>query len=531
MIIDYIHITKFHGFKDVGFKLGTNITIIAGQNGTQKTTLLGLLSQPFSLKIHPQMKDERPLCGGNYWSQYSEKFKLSPTFDKKGEHEWTINSPFEDKPFTVESIYRDQSNGVIRFWKKGDRDKGSGYLQYPVIYLSLKRLIPIGEETAIYSKQEQFTEAEITLFKKLHNQILISFDKIVDTNVIESSNKTTLGVTTDTYDWMQNSAGQDNVGKIILALLSFKRLKEKYGKTYKGGILLIDELDATMYPGSQQKLLEVLQTYSSKYNIQVVFTTHSLMLLELGHEMVQRAQEKEATKDSIKLIYLEKKDDSIAILEDMPFAGIVNRLKVSVSKEAMTKVLVYSEDSEATMVMKALLRGHTSKLTFSKCAFGCGNLINLMQTKVPSFCFPDSIILLDGDVNTNETYKANLAKIKKPNWLILPTQQSPERFIAEFLNTLSDKDPFWTSIHQDYTRQVCFKEHRLEQILQERKVAKHWFQQQLNYNKSWCSKALKAWIKSSPENATMVTSFVNNFVELYNRIATELRIPAIQLKK
>ncbi len=55
MIIDRIHIAKFHGFKDVGFKLGTNITIIAGQNGTQKTTLLGLLgsvvhNQPYFSK-------------------------------------------------------------------------------------------------------------------------------------------------------------------------------------------------------------------------------------------------------------------------------------------------------------------------------------------------------------------------------------------------------------------------------------------------------------------------------------------------
>lgn len=74
MIIDRIDIAKFHGFKDIGFKLGTNITIIAGQNGTQKTTLLGLLGQPFSLRLHPLMKDEKPLCGGSYWSQYADKF-------------------------------------------------------------------------------------------------------------------------------------------------------------------------------------------------------------------------------------------------------------------------------------------------------------------------------------------------------------------------------------------------------------------------------------------------------------------------
>jgi len=44
--------------------------------------------------------------------------------------------------------------------------KDSGYLRYPVIYLSLKRLIPIGEEPKIHSKQEAFTDEEIALFKE-----------------------------------------------------------------------------------------------------------------------------------------------------------------------------------------------------------------------------------------------------------------------------------------------------------------------------------------------------------------------------
>lgn len=79
MIIDKIHITKFHGFKDVGFKLGSNLTIIAGQNGTQKTTLLGIMSQTFTLSKDSLMKDEKPLCGGNYKSAFSDKFKLSPS--------------------------------------------------------------------------------------------------------------------------------------------------------------------------------------------------------------------------------------------------------------------------------------------------------------------------------------------------------------------------------------------------------------------------------------------------------------------
>lgn len=44
MIIKKVHIAKFRGFKDVEFEMGDQITVIAGQNGTQKTTLLGILT-------------------------------------------------------------------------------------------------------------------------------------------------------------------------------------------------------------------------------------------------------------------------------------------------------------------------------------------------------------------------------------------------------------------------------------------------------------------------------------------------------
>ena len=42
MLIKKINIEKFRGFNNIEFELGENITVIAGQNGTQKTTILGL---------------------------------------------------------------------------------------------------------------------------------------------------------------------------------------------------------------------------------------------------------------------------------------------------------------------------------------------------------------------------------------------------------------------------------------------------------------------------------------------------------
>ena len=213
MLIKKIQIEKFRGFKDVEFELGQNITIIAGQNGTQKTTILGLLSQPFSItdKTNP-LSSEKPLCGGNYKSSFSEKFKLSKSFDKAKEHAWTLFTEDEENPiFTVESIPRDAKTGEIRFWKRGDRSKGSGYLQYPVIYLSLSRLFPIGEDSNISTSSKIIlTKDEVKLLNDWHNKILITPDLEIDEfNYLESKQKNTIGINTSYYDWNMNSAGQD----------------------------------------------------------------------------------------------------------------------------------------------------------------------------------------------------------------------------------------------------------------------------------------------------------------------------------
>lgn len=536
MIIDRIDIAKFHGFKNVGFRLGRNITIIAGQNGTQKTTLLGLMSQAFTIAKESEMYKEKPLCGGSYKSGFKDKFNLSPKFDKPGEHEWTVSFLTDDEPYTVISMYRDKKKGDdIRFWQKGSREKGSGYPQYPVIFLSLKRLIPLAEESSMKTIDSiEITDQERLLFKELHNNILFCFDNILETNLVASPNKLTLGVTTDKYDWMQNSAGQDNVGKIILALLSFKRLFEQYKKTYKGGLLFIDELDATMYPGSQRKLLEVLNQYSNKYKIQIVFTTHSLTLLRLGYSMLQEAKSRKATENNFQIIYLEKKDGDIQIQEQFPYAAVENRIQnITSPKKTKHKVTVYTEDAEAISVIKALLNGTgcISRLEFSKCKFGNGNLINLMQSKLPCFMFPSSIIVFDGDVKSDAKSMENLAKIRNnPNWLFLPTLFSPERWIANYLVNLSDNDPLWSSINLDYNRQVCFGDRKPEKIAQSRDVAKLWFQEQSSQYPYWTSKIIRHWIKASPENSNVARDFTKSFISIFNSIAQEIRIEEIKSK-
>lgn len=522
MKIDKISIKKFRGFENVEFEMGKHLTVISGQNGTQKTTILGMLSQPFSItdKDNP-MIGEKPLSGGSYKSAYSDKFKLSEDFDNAGEHEWTLF--FNDKsikPYTVESIHREKSKGTIRFWKKGSKSKGSGYIQLPVVYLSLKRLFPISEDKGIKENSGiVLTDEELAFLKKWHSKILMltrDSDKITTSKILSSSHKQTIGVDTKYYDWKTNSAGQDNLSKILLSILSFKRLKDKYKSDYKGGILAIDEIATTFYPGSQIKLLEVISKFASKFNIQIIFTTHSLTILK----EVAKLKDDSNRKDDIRLMFLIKKDGKIDIKNNVTYTFIKNHFNKTITGKSLTnKIDTYTEDKEGAIFAKSLLGSKKTKyLNFINISLGCGNLIQLSSSKVPSFIFPNSITILDGDVKLEKRQYNRVKRLK--NILLLPTEKSPEQIISAYLHNLPDTHEVWENIDETFDHQYCFKDYSNNEIQngnsseKARVIAKKWFNSHLKLWGRNASKVLKYWKK---DNKGLVDEFNKNFEILHKK--------------
>lgn len=482
MKIEKVNICRFRGFKEQEFELGSQLTAIAGQNGTQKSTLLGMITQTFSISKDNPMYGEKPLCGGSYRSAFSDKFRLSPTFDKPKEHEWTL---FFDngQQFEIESIVR-TGDPNVRFWQKGSRGKGDGYIQFPTIFLSLKRLIPLAEENVVETDDALLSPGEVARFKELHNRILISNTNITSTIGISSTNKQSMGVSTALYDWNQNSMGQDNLAKIILALFSFKRLKDNY-PSYQGGILAIDELDATMFPASQVELLKVLRRYASDLNLQIVFTTHSISLLKAVDDLCKEVKLRPETSNQVRMIYLKRSDDKVLIKSDVDINGIILDLNVAAiaPKKTKNRITVYVEDRETELFVKSILKTKANCLNFVNVTLPCSILIEMVSRGVPAFGYPYSIIILDGDVRKQKKEMRKIANAR--NVLLLPGDESPERMLARYLFNISDADAIWESLSIGYTKQVCFREIKYDQIIapgeQGRQDAKKWLSLQLQH--------------------------------------------------
>lgn len=157
--------------------------------------------------------------------------------------------------------------------------KEEGKVVFPVIYLGLRRLFPLAQESSVKHEVKVLSGEQIQKYQNLHNEILLLNEQITP-EYVEVFSKSFYASKTGKYDCFGNSAGQDNIGQILTAILSFEKLKELMRDSYPGGIVLIDEIDATLYPAAQIKLVEKLSRLSQDLDLQVIFTTHSTDVVE-----------------------------------------------------------------------------------------------------------------------------------------------------------------------------------------------------------------------------------------------------------
>ena len=505
-IIKRVEIKQFRALRDICFDLAPSITALAGKNGTLKTTLLGLISQPFSLEtIENSLRGRRGIDGYDFKSQLREKIKLSE-YDIPGEHTWKLHInediyPLNGGILEVTSIKRDGKSNDIRFWSAKNKSKGSGYAQCPVIYLSLKRVYPIAE---IYTLQSTspLEDEEKKLFLKWYKDILtdLSIDDSHTAVMIDSPHKKTLSISSLANSPLTISAGQDNLGKILLAILTFKRLSEKCQEDYKGGVLFVDEIESTLHPSAIKKLIKILAHASSRYNIQIVITTHSnIVLCEL--------QSKERIHEC-KTLFLSKKEGQIRIDENPSIEEMECGLSITQPKEKVSKKYdVYSEDEVGCEFVKILKQTKGCPFNFQPLDLGAEQIETLISRRIKGFT--NSILVIDGD-------KRNSEKIKKHrNVVFLPGDTFPEKFFYNYLFSLSENDSFWGEKDWEYTQEHCFADY-MEPVND--KQYKDWYhEQKINWGKNGLSK-LKRKFMTDSSNEVVIKKFCDDFEKAFKHV-------------
>lgn len=142
MRFNKLSIEKFRQFSSKEIFLGNKMTAIAGNNGTGKSTILGILANSSQLSGHHTYLD-KPFRG-----EFSELFSGSPEHDPTG---GKITLFYRDRGKDCSALFRtawQDKKTRFRIIPKRTLPDGTiteSKLESPVIYLGLSRLYPLGE--------------------------------------------------------------------------------------------------------------------------------------------------------------------------------------------------------------------------------------------------------------------------------------------------------------------------------------------------------------------------------------------------
>ena len=443
-------IEKFRALNNVEVEFGDTITVICGKNGTSKSSILGIAAQIFSFD-KDYIKDEpisyKQITGFPFKSKYRDHFRISQAFDVPGSMKVSIELKDgytnQDATARLELMTRgDAPRAVVRnnSTATGGANTSRNFT-HPVIFLSLKRLYPITDRT-YEIKDFDYLNNHKQEFINLTNELL----NRSSANAIGTGGTISSAVSYgDNYDQESVSAGEDNAGQIVLALMSFRKLKGEYAD-YKGGLLLIDEADAGLFPTAQINLLKILERECRDLNLQVIMTSHSPVLIEYAFEKSKQFRQR------YKTIYLSNAYGDIQVQHDWSWAQINADLLATTIPLTKTinlpKINVYFEDGEASNFFASIMNRQPIKKFTSPMydiTLGCSNYINLIDHKVTEFS-ERSVICLDAD----QKLKAN---IKYKTIVLLPGHLPPDQLIFEHLYNLKADHPYWQNDFQ-FTRSV-----------------------------------------------------------------------------
>lgn len=552
-LLHKLHIKKFRIFEDKTFHFGKYVTAIAGQNGVGKSNILGLVANCIQYKKKGQRK-ESFFSPKQFRAEFHELFKGSAEHDRSGSG--LMRFTFSDRDtrecrITWQKIHgkdapQENIQGDASPDTKDDQQKRFRIIPYrdtpganrthtkkemAPIYLGLSRLYPVGESSHCSAVGLQHENPEATQW--IVDQALQILSVPIGTNssvemdsvkISDVKRKTGVGFKADTYDALANSAGQDNIGQILLAIWKIKALKEDLGDDFPGAILLIDEFDATLHPASQRKLLDLLIREAKKTEFQTVFTTHSLYLLNLLSGKVEHNAKGLEDVNDIEINYLTTANGFLECLRNPTFSVIGNDLKEQLAKYPQ-RIKIYTEDNEARWFLRHILE----KLTLSErvqilddAEMSCTYAEKLL--KADRTYFQNVLFILDGDAGRE-------SKVRIDNFVYLPGTVRPESVFMDFLCDADQAAEFCSqtgAFESGYTvRNFASKRDEITLKSQnsdkkERDFYKEWFEEniqsfdELNLFEYWCK-----------ANSSLVDDFRKKFKDAFNHIAKRLRIKFI----
>lgn len=532
-----LNLDDFRIFKNQTIHIGNTITAIAGQNATGKSTILGILGNACELKT----KFGTTITDKQFKTEFSELFKGSKTFDK---HSGDIGTIFyhqsmdsEEIPVTLRVTWQkwtptsDENNRFRILPKWIDLSVSpkttAKKLPVPSFYLGLSRLYPLGEDNHEIIEERKFkkklTDSDEKWLISNYKRILSIDDSIASISNYEIFSKRSGGINTDHYDFLSNSSGQDNLMQILYLLLSFIKLRTDYDEkdlAWPGGLLLIDEIDATLHPAAQIRLTDLIYNTCKRFEFQAIFTTHSLQILEYLSHM-------QAKNSDIAIEYFTTANKILEIRHNPSFEAMENDMMIKNFYLTSTnrRITIYSEDAEARWMISRMLSDFKDHYRLLDIKLGGESLMNLLYND-PEY-FQNVLFILDGDKDLTHTKYKDLPR-KYCNVLFLPGKEGPEALLYHYLINLPSTHEI---LEQNFDKGIslrAFKEmdplnsSKYSSLEKPREKYKQWFidnrtmLEDLGIMRYWCE-----------DHPKQLEDFQKTFINRFNILAARTKIPRI----
>lgn len=256
--LDWIEIENIRGWQGQRIKFPFPIVAISGENGSGKSTII-------------------QACGAAY-----QKYKSKGSVKQKGTK---YASDFFPRTFwdevtnaTVRYGYtqgKEQESGSIRI----HTERWMGNTERPlrdVQFLDLSRIVPISGRTGyakiaksahIEASAEQFDSDRL---ERLSNILGHKYDhaKMALADIDTERKIPVLQRSTSSYSGYHQGQGETTIAELIQADLP------------KYGLILIDEIESSLHPRAQRRLIRDLATVCRERELQIILTTHSPYVLE-----------------------------------------------------------------------------------------------------------------------------------------------------------------------------------------------------------------------------------------------------------